>query len=115
MKTIFTLGVTLIAITACNTNSSDNLEDKSNIIILQNIPAGVCESPEYSVALESIGFNDYITKEISTDVTCEDYGKSVQDKNCAILPYYSTLKDTVNCVIGYNPSHEDISKIPNGK
>lgn len=115
MKSILALVVTLISITACNTNSSDSLEDKQNIIILQNIPAGVCESPEYSVALEAIGFNDYITKETNENVTCEDYGKSTQDKNCAILPYYSTLEDTVNCVIGYNPSHEDISKIPNGK
>ena len=115
MKSILVLAVTLITITACSSNSSDILEDKQNIVILKNIPAGVCESPEYSVALEAIGFNDYITKETSEDVSCEDYGKSTEDGNCAILPYYSTVSDTVNCVIGYNPSHEDISKIPNGK
>ena len=115
MKSTLIPILVLIMLTACGSNSSDSLEDKQNIVILQNIPAGVCESPEYSVALEAIGFNDYITKETSEDVSCEDYGKSTQDGNCAIIPYYSTLKDTVNCVIGYNPSHEDISKIPNGK
>ena len=115
MKSILFLLGALMIVTACVSNSIDSIEDKQNIVILKNIPAGVCESPEYSVALEAIGFNDYITKETSEDITCEDYGKSIQDGNCAILPYYSTLKDTVNCVIGYNPSHEDISKIPNGK
>ena len=115
MKSILFLLGALMIVTACGSNSIDSIEDKQNIVILKNIPAGVCESPEYSVALEAIGFNDYITKETSEDITCEDYGKSTQDGNCAILPYYSTLKDTVNCVIGYNPSHEDISKIPNGK
>ena len=115
MKSILILITALISITACGSNSNETLEDKENIVILQNIPAGVCESTEYSVALEAVGFSDYITKETSKDVTCEDYGKSVQDGNCAIMPYYSTVKDTVNCVIGYNPAHEDITKIPNGK
>ena len=115
MKSILTLVVTLIIITACGSNSNESIEDKENIVILQNIPAGVCESPEYSIALEKIGFSDYITKETGKDVSCEDYGKSTQDGNCAIIPYYSTVTDTVNCVIGYNPAHEDITKIPNGK
>lgn len=115
MKTILALFATLIVTIGCGSDSSESIEDKENVVILQNIPAGVCESPEYSIALEAIGFSDYITKETSKDVTCEDYGKSTQDENCAIIPYYSTATDTVNCVIGYNPAHEDISKIPNGK
>jgi len=99
----------------CGSNSSDNIEDKPNIVIVKNMPRGVCTSSEYKVLLSTIGFNDYIVEEIDQDVNCEDFGKSQDSGNCAIIPYYSTIKDTTNCVIGYTPSNEDISKIPNGK
>lgn len=115
MKAIITLCTILIVATGCSPESNENISDKENIVIVQNIPAGVCESSEYSIALEAIGFNDYITQETNKDVTCEDYGKSTKEKNCAIIPYYTTLTDTVNCVIGYNPAHENITEIPNGK
>jgi len=109
------IAITLLGLFGCGQSSSDSLEDKQNIIILQNIPKGVCESPEYKAALDVAGLSDYVVKETSEDVNCQTYGKSQEDGNCAIIPYYSTLKDTTNCVIGYTPKNEDLSKIPNGK
>ncbi len=96
--------------------SSGKIEDKQNIVILKNIPKGVCQSPEYQVALSAVGFNDYAVEEIDDDITCEDYGKSQAEGNCAIIPYFSPLTDLTNCVIAYTPSSNiDITKIPNGK
>jgi len=64
---------------------------------------------------ETIGFTDYKTKETKDNVTCEDYGHSKEDKNCAIMWYYPSSDDITNCVIGYTPSHEDLTKFPNAK
>jgi len=114
MKNIVLLFALFVAF-GCGESSDDSLEDKQNIIILQNIPKGVCEAPEYKAALDAAGLNDYIVKETSDDVSCQTYGKSQEEGNCAIIPYYSTLKDTTNCVIGYTPKNEDLNKIPNGK
>ena len=115
MKNIILLAAMALLIGCGGSNSNKSIEDMQNIIIVKNIPKGVCESYEYKVALEAIGFNDYKTKETKDNVSCEDYGHSTEDKNCAIMWYYPSSDDIINCVIGYTPSHEDLTKFPNAK
>ena len=115
MKNIFLLATLAILFGCSGADSNKSIEDMQNVIIVKNIPEGVCESYEYKVALETIGFTDYKTKETNKSVTCEDYGHSKEDKNCAIMWYYPSSEDITNCVIGYTPSNEDLTKLPKGK
>jgi len=111
----FAIILSIFLLIGCG-SSGGNIEDKQNIIILQNIPKGVCQSPEYQVTLTTIGFNDYTVEEVDGKIGCEDYGKSQADGNCAVIPYYSPLTDVTNCIIAYTPASSiDITKIPNGK
>ena len=114
MKNILLFSL-LVIVLGCGSSNENSIKDMQNIIIVKNIPKGVCESSEYKLALEAIGFTNYKVQERDGDITCEDYEKSVEDHNCAVIPYYSPLQDVTNCVIGYTPGVEDISKIPNGK
>ncbi len=79
--------------------SSDSMSDKDYIVILRNVPAGICESTLYRDTLKGYGFKGILTEETATDTSCETYGKSNDGQYCAEELYDNGEK---NCVVGFD-------------
>ena len=79
-----------------NTNP---ISDKNYVVILKNVPSGICESQEYRNLL-SQDFSGVITEERSNSVNCGDYNKKNDQIECAIDYYTGTTTGNVACVVG---------------
>ena len=106
---ILAFSTLLIAgISGCG-GEDESMSDKNYIVILKNVPSGICESTLYRETLKSYGFEDLLTEETTTDTSCDTYGKINDGQYCAEAPY-----DTgdVNCVVGFNGysgNYDDLS------
>ena len=74
-------------------------ESKTVIVILKDIPSGICQSAEFrdSVSEEYTGV---ITEEKPNNTVCEDYGRKNDQETCGIIYYEGSPKGNVACVIG---------------
>jgi len=102
---IKTLGLTTIALgtlllSGCGGGgSSDPMKDKHYIIIETSVPAGICESNQLAQELAKTGLRNFITRETDSSTSCATYGKSNDNKECA-MDYIG--EGTKNCVIGFD-------------
>jgi len=97
-------GITLSALllSACGGGgggTTDPMNDKNYIGIFTHVPAGICESNEFSTALSDIGLRNFLTRETDNTTTCATYGKANDDVECAI-EYIGG--GNLNCVVGFN-------------
>jgi hypothetical protein len=106
-----TLGLTTIALSTLllsgcggGGGSSDPMNNKKYIIIETSVPSGVCESDVLAQELTKVGLRNFITRETDSSTSCATYGKSNDNKECA-MDYIG--EGTKNCVIGFD-------KIPAG-
>ena len=109
LKSITLLTLLLIGISGCGGDSEEPMREKRYIVILKNVPSGVCESAIYRDTLESYGFEDLLTKETATDTSCDTYDKTNDGEYCAEAEYDS---GDVNCVVGFNDysgNYDDLS------
>ncbi len=97
-----------LLLSACGGGSSfDSMSDKDYIVILKNVPAGICESTLYRDTLKGYGFKGVLTEETTTETDCETYGKSNDGQYCAEEFYDNGEK---NCVVGFDKfGNSDIS------
>ena len=109
LKSIAFFTLLLIGISGCGGDSEESMGEKKYIVILKNVPSGVCESAIYRNTLESYGFEDLLTEETTTDTSCDTYGKTNDGEYCAEVDYDA---GDVNCVVGFNDysgSYDDLS------
>jgi len=100
LKLLTCLASIAIVTSGCGDDGKkESLSDKKYIVILQDVPSGICESELYRSTLENYGFQDVLTKETSNDTNCETYGKTNDGQYCAIAEYDA---GDVNCVVGFN-------------
>jgi len=99
------LGLTSIVLSSlilsgCGGEDKKNpLNDKNYIIILEAVPAGLCESDEFRADISDLGLGDVITEETNDNTSCKTYGKTNDDIECA-TSYVS--QGPKNCVIGFD-------------
>ncbi len=99
----------LIGVNGCGGDSDESMSDKNYIVILKNVPSGVCESQLYRDTLKSYGFKGLKTEETTADTSCDTYGKSNDGQYCVEEDYDA---GEVNCVVGFNEysgNYDDVS------
>jgi len=94
-----TLVLSALLLSGCGGGSDKNpMNDKKYIVILKNVPSGICESQLYRDEL-SRELRGVLTEEKSNTVNCGDYGKRNDEIECGI-EYYSGANGNVACVVG---------------
>jgi len=94
-----TLVLSALLLSGCGGGSDKNpMNDKKYIVILKNVPSGICESQLYRDEL-SRELRGVLTEEKSNTVNCADYGKRNDEIECGI-EYYSGATGNVACVVG---------------
>jgi hypothetical protein len=110
-----TLALSALLLSGCGGGGgkTDPMNDKNYIVILKNVPSGICESPEYRNIL-SEDLIGVLTEERSNTVSCGDYGKTNDQVECTI-EYYSGVTGTVACVVGTDgPKYNKHAKVLEG-
>ena len=94
-----TLTLSALLLSGCGGGSDKNpMNDKKLIVILKNVPSGICESQLFRDKL-SEELRGVITEERANTVNCGDYGKKNDQVECGI-EYYSGATGNVACVVG---------------
>ncbi len=105
LLSIVTISALSIILTACGGgSSSSSIADKNYIVVLKEVPTGVCESQLYRDTLEGYGLEGVVTEETDTSSNCETYGKTNDGETC-IEESYGT--GDVNCIIGFDSYNGD--------
>ena len=96
-----TLTLSALLLSGCGGGGSDKnpMDSKNYIVILKNVPSGICESQIYRDLL-SENLNGVITEERSNSVHCGDYGKNNDQIECGIEYYSGAESGNVACVVG---------------
>ena len=107
LKSLATLSAVLLG--GCggsaNSNNADSttaMSYKQHILILRNTPSDLCERDDFRDELSKklIGV---LTKERPNTISCSDYGRSNDKRECEIAPYSDNPEDgNVSCVVGSN-------------
>jgi len=79
--------------------NSNPMNDKNVIVILKNVPSGICETQSYRDIL-SEDFTGIITEEKSNNINCNDYGKKNDMIECGVENYTGPVTGNVACVVG---------------
>ena len=101
---ITTLILSVLLLTGCGGGSDKNpMNDKNYIVILKNVPSGICESQAYRDIL-SENLRGVLTEERSNTVNCGNYGKQNDQVECGIEYYSGASTGNVACVVGTDGS-----------
>ena len=110
LKVMALFAALALAMYGCGGDSSDeSMSEKNYIVILKNVPSGVCESSIYRDTLKDYGFKGLKTEETEAETSCETYGKTNDGQYCAEADYDA---GDVNCVVGFNEysgNYDDLS------
>ena len=99
-----TLVLSALLLSGCGGGSDKNpMDDKKLIVIMKNVPAGICESQAYRDIL-SEDWRGVVTEERANSVSCGDYGKRNDEIECGIRYYSGTTTGNVACVAGTDGS-----------
>ncbi len=107
MKSIFKtlmISTAIILVNGCGGGgSSPSITDKNYIIIMHDVPSGVCETTLFKDLLVDNGFVNPLSSEEDDSVSCATYGRD--SSTCAedsIANYDPTLIGDVACVVGFD-------------
>ncbi len=98
----FLLIAPLFFLSCGGSSSSNNIADKKYLIVIKDVPKGICESKKYKDYIKShTDVEGLMTKETSGDTSCETYGR-VNDGETCDEEYYTDIGSTegTNCVVG---------------
>ena len=96
-----TIAVSALLLSGCGGGggNSNPMNDKNYIVILKNVPAGICESQAYRDIL-SEDLSGVLTEERSNNINCSDYGKKDDEIECGVRYYTGAVTGNVACVVG---------------
>ena len=96
-----TIVTSIVLFTGCGGNEDNNnaMNSKEVVVILKDVPSGICESEEFRNIL-SEQFTGIITEEKPNTVTCADYEKTNDNRECGIEYYTDINRGNVACVVG---------------
>jgi len=99
-----TLVLSALLLSGCGGGSDKNpINDKKYIVILKNVPSGICESQLFKDRL-SENLRGVLTEEKSNTVNCGDYGKKNDQVECDVEYYSGVTTGNVACVVGTDGS-----------
>jgi len=101
---------TILLLQGCGGDSdsvANSIESKKYIVILKQVPSGICESSLYRDELKKQGLEGVVTKETDSSTSCSTYGRENDEETCAeqYLSYDSSYDK--NCVIGVDNINPD--------
>jgi hypothetical protein len=99
--------LTAFALLGCASDSSDTMNDKKFVHILQDIQGEMCQSDEIASQLSLLEMHEFVVRKTDNETTCETYGKIDDGFFCSIE---SIGGGESNCVIGLNKRINDFSK-----
>jgi len=100
-KTLSLTGLILgsLLLSGCGGSDTNPMNDKKYIIILKNVPSGICESTEYRNIL-SEKLAGVLTEEKPNSIQCSDYNKKNDRVECGVDYYSGSNPGNVACVVG---------------
>jgi len=104
---LIAITVSIFLLSACGgSDSSDPMNNKNYIVILQDVEAGICENDIFISNLSTLGFQGVLTRETDSTTTCAIYGKVNDGVACSIEVLGNGIK---NCVVGFDDIPSDVN------